>query len=81
MTSPDMAVSRELQVIAQEISDRLEQVAGERMGFSLLVFNAVDGSRMNYVSNCNRKDVHAALASLLKKWEEGMPDVPGHEVM
>jgi len=78
--NPDIAVSKELQTIAREINDRLEAVAGQNMGFSLLVFQAVEGSRMNYVSNCNRQDVYNALSSLLKGWEKGMPDIKAHEV-
>lgn len=63
-----------------DLDSRLEAVAGQPMGFSLLIFQSVEGSRMNYVSNCDRDDVIQAMRSLLKGWEDGMPDIPGHKV-
>ena len=80
VASPDMKVSQELQKIADELNKRLEDVAGQRMNFSLVVFNSEPGSRMNYVSNCNRDDVANAMQSLLIGWGKGMPDIPAHEV-
>ena len=77
----DILISRELQVIAAEISERLEEVAGERVEFSLLVFNAREGGRMNYVSNCDRGEVVKAMRSLLEGWGAGMEDIKAHEVM
>ena len=50
------------------------------MGFSLVVFNAEPGSRLNYVSNCDRQEVYSALKSLIAGWEDGMPDIPSHEI-
>ena len=79
MTNPDTLISLELQTIAAEINDRLEGVAGQKMGFSLVIFNTEENSRINYVSNCNREDVYDVLSLLLKSWKEGMPDIPGHE--
>ena len=80
IATPDMKVSQELQQIAEELSQRLEDVAGKRMNFSLVVFNSMPGSRMNYVSNANREDVANALKSLLAGWEAQMPDIPSHEI-
>lgn len=77
---PDRLVSESLREIADELSTKLEQVAGQPMSFSLVVFNAVAGSRMNYISNCRRDDAHAALKSLITGWEQGMPDIPAHKV-
>jgi hypothetical protein len=80
-TSPeDMAVSESMQILAKLLGGMLEDIAGKPMGFSLLVFNAEEGSRMNYVSNCDRDEVHTALKSLLAGWEAGMPDIPSHEI-
>lgn len=76
----DMAISKSMQQLAGEIGDRLESIAGQRMGFSLIVFNAEAGSRINYVSNLDRREVHTALKCLLEGWEAGMPDVPSHKI-
>ncbi len=76
----DRLVSKALREIADELTTRLENAAGQRMGFSLIVFSGVEGSRMNYISNCKRSDVHAALKSLLGGWGKGMPDIPAHKI-
>lgn len=76
----DIAVSESMQALAGSLDSLLRDIAGQRMGFSLIVFNAEENSRMNYVSNCDRAEVEAALKSLLAGWEQGMPDVPAHEV-
>jgi len=79
--TPDRKVSEQLRLIADELDKRLEDVAGQRMSFSLVVFNAEAGSRMNYVSNTNRDEVANALTSLLVGWGKGMPDIPAHEII
>jgi len=76
IASPDLKISKELVSIANQLDDKLREVAGERMGFSLVVFQSELGSRMNYMSNCERGNVRHALTSLLKGWDEGMPDIP-----
>lgn len=80
VSAPDKKVSESLQEIANEIMARLEQVAGQKMQFSLVVFNAEAGSRLNYVSNCDRKDVAAAWLALVEGWHLGMPDIPAHKI-
>jgi hypothetical protein len=77
---PEITVSMAMQPLADQIDKILEEIAGERMGFSLVVFNTKPGSRMNYVSNCDREEVINALSSLLDGWEQGMPDIPAHKV-
>ena len=77
--SPEEKVSIELGTIADELSARLSEVAGQHMNFSLLVFQTEPGKRMQYVSNTRRDDVIAAMKSLLHGWEQGMPDIPAHE--
>ena len=76
----DMAISKSMQDLAKELHDRLEGIAGKPMGFSLVVFNAEAGSRLNYVSNCDRQEVYSALKSLISGWEAGMPDIPSHKI-
>ena len=79
-SKPDRLVSESLRAIADELSAKLEEVTGQRMSFSLVVFNSEAGSRMNYISNCQREDAHQALKSLIHGWEQGMPDIPAHEI-
>lgn len=76
----DIAISKAMQGLASTLSDQLEGIAGRPMGFSLVVFNAEAGSRMNYVSNCDRQEVYNALKSLISGWEAGMPDIKSHEI-
>lgn len=80
VATPDRKISEELQAIAAELEDRVSAVACQRMGFCLVIFNAEAGSRMNYVSNCDREEVANALTSLLVGWGKGMPDIPAHKV-
>jgi hypothetical protein len=80
LNNPDEKVSFELKDIAEKIDDKLESVAGQKMGFSLVVFNVESESRLNYVSNCNRQDVIKVYKTLLEGWEKGMPDIKAHEV-
>lgn len=75
----DVAISENMQALAGSLSSLLEEIAGKPMGFSLIVFNAEAGSRMNYVSNCDRQEVINAMKSLLTGWEQGIPDVPAHK--
>ena len=76
----DKEISRKMQDIGKEITDRLKDITGEDTGFSLIVFNREPESRLNYVSNCDREQVVEALTALLEGWGKGMPDIPAHEV-
>lgn len=76
----DIEVSRGLSSLADLVQIEVEKMAGKKMGFALVVFNAEAGSRMNYVSNCDRDQVANALESLLIGWGGGMPDIPAHEI-
>jgi len=80
LSAPDRLVSEQLRDIADELDKRLLDVAGQSMNFSLLIFQAEEGSRMNYISNCERDSVLQALKSLVHGWEQGMPDIKAHEV-
>jgi hypothetical protein len=65
----------EVQDIAQSLDDVLLDVAGERIGF-VLVLNA-DGVAQ-YISNANRKDGRELIESLLARWNAGRADIPAH---
>lgn len=80
LSAPDRKISEQLKSIADKLDKQLETIAGQRMSFSLVVFNAEAESRMNYIANCNRQDVANAMKSLLHGWEQGMPDIKAHEM-
>lgn len=76
----DIKISKNVQALAKELDEKLALIAGQRMRFSLLVFNSETGSRMNYISNADRESVELALTSLLDAWSEGMPDIAAHKL-
>jgi len=65
MISPDTAISIALQDVARELSEKLEEIAGERTAFSLVVFNSDPKAPVNYISNCKRSEVATAFEELL----------------
>ena len=80
LTDADRKVSVHLRAIAAGIDQALTKVAGQPMGFCLVVFNAEQASRTNYVSNCERNAVMEAMKELIEEWEKGLPDIPAHEL-
>lgn len=58
----------------------VEEIAGQPMAITMIVFNAEPGSRLNYISTCEREKAIEVYKALLEGWGEGMPDVPAHEV-
>lgn len=79
VTIPQMKISASLKYLAETIDVVLEEIAGQRVGFSLLVFNEETNSRTNYISNTDRKHVIGAIKELLTRWDEGLEDVPLHD--
>lgn len=77
MKESTLRVSRHLQAIAQGLSEILEEISGEKLGFTLLVFTE---QRAQYVSNCKREESVAEIKHLLELWDKGQPDIPAHEV-
>ncbi|MGI2181063.1 hypothetical protein ACRN9F_02240 [Shewanella oncorhynchi] len=79
MSNSDIKVSKNLQALAKMLDKELEKVAGQRMGFSLIVFSDNESGETNYVSNCARNESAKALSKVLKKWElSEMIDIPAH---
>lgn len=73
---PSVRVSRELQAVANELTMRLNGIAGAPVAWSLFVWT--DGVA-NYVANADRKQIIGVLEAMIAKWKEGMPDVPAHK--
>lgn len=68
-----------LQMIATVLDGVLNKdISDGKYGFVLLVFEreGMAGSRTNYVSNCQRQDVIAALKEVTARFE-GQPKVEG----
>ena len=73
----DIAISERLQELAREVDRRLADIAGEPVGFTLIVYTM---PRASYISNVAREDAVRNILDLLAAWDAGMPDVPAHEV-
>lgn len=70
-------VSIQMQELAKRVDNYIEELAGERCGFMLLVWA---GNDVNYVSTDNDRDRAAkAMRELIAKWESGLPDTPSHK--
>lgn len=76
-TNAMIAVSKELKAISDELSTRIDAVAGHHICFSLVVFTE---GRYSYVSNAQRADVAVCLQQMLDYWKAGTPDIPAHKV-
>jgi hypothetical protein len=70
-------VSLALPGIGNQIDKQLEEAAGERLAFTLVVYTP---ERANYIGNCNRDEAAKALAEMLNGWNAGMPDIPAHKI-
>jgi len=68
-------LSLRLQDIAQSLDDILQEIAGERIAFVLLLQNDGVGQ---YVSNASRKDGTEMIEHLLARWKAGRADIPAH---
>lgn len=77
MNQSTIQLSQTLPKIAQELDKQIEQAAGERMAFTLVVFSP---DRASYISTADRAESIQQLRFLLDQWETGMPDVKAHEV-
>ncbi|MEB2353355.1 MAG: hypothetical protein OZ924_18340 [Burkholderiaceae bacterium] len=72
-----IALSERLQDIARQIDRMIETAAGERVAFTLIVFTE---GRASYVSSASRAESIREIKHLLGLWEQGMPDIPAHDV-
>lgn len=70
-------VSLALQDVARRLQADLDGIAGEPVAFTLIVFTA---PRVSYISNARREESVREIKHLLSLWEQGMPDVPAHQV-
>lgn len=78
MKDSTLALSRNLQGIARDLDKAIEDAAGERVAFTLLVFTE---GRASYISTAAREDSVREIKNLLTLWGHEMPDVPAHEIL
>ena len=76
-------LSHHLSAVAECIDELILAASGEKMGFSLVIWNRIDGGQAQYISNCARPECIKGLKLLLKQWqaleEISEPEVPLHE--
>ena len=77
MKSTTIKLSEGLRDLCQRVDEDIEKTAGERVGFSLVIYTA---GRASYISNVKREDAIPELEFLLKLWKADMPDIPAHKV-
>jgi hypothetical protein len=71
-------VSLGAQDLARELDQRIAEVAGEKVAFSLFVWTR---GRCTYVSSASdRREIIQVLEGMIAGWKAGMPDIPAHEV-
>jgi translation initiation factor 6 (eIF-6) len=76
MKPSTLALSKGLQKIAKDLDTVIENVAGERTAFTLMVFTE---GRASYISSASREESVKEIKTLLALWDEQMPDTPAHE--
>lgn len=75
-------LSEKLQTIAAELDETLARVAGERIGFTLIVYvpdEANNETVTQHVSNVPHEDAIDAMRTLVEYYSSGMPSIPFHE--
>jgi hypothetical protein len=73
---PYMAVSVQLQRLANEIDAHLRHHAGQRCGF-FLVLQTPDGVTQ-YIGNGKRAESTQLMREMLDRWSQGQADIPAH---
>lgn len=70
-------VSERMQRLAAVVDGAVTETAGQKMGWSLIVFTE---GRAQYISNCSRPEVVTAMKELITAWDAGLPDIPAHQI-
>jgi hypothetical protein len=68
-------ISEAMQGLARGIDEAIEEIAGERVAFTLIIYSEKVGS---YISTASREDNIEQFALLTEQWANGVPDVPAH---
>ena len=84
MTDPNVKLSVALQAIAGGVEAALEEIAGERILFALVIFGpekqqgGAPKLMGQYAANITRDSAKRGLQELLERWDENPEDVPLH---
>jgi len=70
-------ISRKLPDIAKEVDRLIDEAAGEKVAFTLMIFTE---GRAQYISSCDRADSTREIRRMLDYWESGAPDIEAHKV-
>jgi hypothetical protein len=73
---PAVLISKELQTVADELSQRLNGIAMQPVSWSLFVWTE---GVANYVAAADRAQIIPVLEAMIERWKEGMPDIPAHD--
>lgn len=73
-------ISRHMQRIGSGLDEVIEEIAGRRLAFTLIVFSDNREELSSYISTATRADNIEMFSDLTEQWEAGQPDIPAHEV-
>jgi len=77
MSNVTIRVSKKIKAIAKRLDTLIKNAAGERVGFTLIVYTP---ERASYISSVSREDNIKQLKYLIELWEKGQPDIEAHKV-
>ena len=77
MSNVTIKISKKIKAIAKRLDTLIKNAAGERVGFTLIIYTP---ERASYISSVSREDNIKQLKYLIELWEKGQPDIEAHEV-
>lgn len=77
MDGTNIKLSKSLKQIADNLDKDIQEKSGEKLAFTLMVFTE---GRAQYISNVDRQTSVEQIKQMLDYWEDGMPDIPAHEI-
>ena len=77
MHKTTIRISKKIKSIAKRLDMIIKNIAGERVGFMLIVYTPEQAS---YISSIDRADNIKQMKALIERWESGQPDVKAHEI-
>ena len=72
-----VTLSKGLQGIAKRLDKDIERKAGEKIGFTLVIYTE---GRAQYVSTVDRQSSIEQMEYLISLWKQDMPDIEAHKV-
>lgn len=76
MSNVTTKLSKRMKKIAQGLAKKIEQAAGENLGFTLIIYTP---GRASYIGNVDRKDGIKGMQHLISEWKKEGIDIPYHE--